>query len=87
MTEGMARRNLLIGVIGLVALGFLIVLTEQAVPGETLYPIREQLRRLGIGHPTMDEVDELVADARDDVEEAQAAARSSPTTRSTMGPT
>lgn len=70
MTD-MARRSLP-SVLALVSLGCLSFLSTNALLGETLYPLREQLRNIGLGHPTMEEVDELIADARVDVQEAQA---------------
>jgi hypothetical protein len=66
-------------VLGTPFLMIIVVLwiASNALPGERLYPIREQLRKVGLGEPSMSEVDELIADARVDVQEAQAAASSS----------
>lgn len=47
--------------------------SRPALPGDTLYPVRQTLQRVDLAEPTMDDVDELVARARVDVEAAQRA--------------
>lgn len=46
----------------------------RSLPGDFLYPVRELLREVGIAEPSMEEVDDLIADARVDVYLAEEAA-------------
>lgn len=67
------RRIAIVGGVAVALIALALVVAWSAVPGGVLHPVREAIQELGLADYTLDDVDALEQEARNQVERAEEA--------------